>query len=63
MGITDILTFLAGLVSGSFLTLTFNYVRSNVLNNQGGALDKSNTKSDQRGSQVEGNQAGRDINK
>lgn len=63
METTDILTFLAGLISGSFLTVTVNYVRKNVINNDGGEVENSSTKSDQRRNRVGGDQAGRDIRK
>ncbi len=63
METADILTFLGGLVSGSLLTLGFNYVRQEVFDNREGRFDGSKSKSDQRKSRVGGDQAGRDIRK
>ena len=61
MELTDILKFLAGLLTGSLLTITVNHVRKTITTNGSGKVDNSSTKSDQRGSHVNGSQSGRDT--
>lgn len=63
METADILTFITGLVSGSLLTIGVNSIRQKIVSNQGGRLDESRTNSNQKRSEVGGDQAGRDIRK